>query len=35
MLQKIYGTNYFHIKFLGRTNINYQNGPVLPSAQVF
>jgi hypothetical protein len=24
-----------HIKFLGRTSIKYQNGPVLPPAQVF
>jgi hypothetical protein len=35
MLRKIHGTNFFHIKFLGRTNIKCQNGPVLPPAQVF
>jgi hypothetical protein len=35
MLRKIYGTNFFHIKFLGRISIKYQNGPVLPPAQVF
>jgi hypothetical protein len=35
MLRKIRGTNFFHIKFLDRTNIKYQNGPVLPPAQVF
>jgi hypothetical protein len=34
MLRKIYGTNFFHIKFFGRTNIKFQNGPVLPPAQV-
>jgi hypothetical protein len=27
MLQKIYGTNLFHIKFLDRHNIKCQNGP--------
>jgi hypothetical protein len=31
MLRKILGTNFFDIKFLGRTNIKCQNGP----AQVF
>jgi hypothetical protein len=35
MLRKNHGTNLFHLKFLGRTNIKCQNGPVLPSAQVF
>jgi hypothetical protein len=35
MLRKINGTNSFHIKFLGRINIKCQNGPMLPSAQVF
>jgi hypothetical protein len=35
MLRKIHGTNFFHIKLLGRTNIKCQNGPVLPAAQVF
>jgi hypothetical protein len=28
-------THFFHIKFLDRTNIKCQNGPVLPPAQVF
>jgi hypothetical protein len=35
MLRKIHGTNFFHIKFLGHTNITCQIGPVLPPAQVF
>jgi hypothetical protein len=35
MLGKIHGTNFFHIKFSGRTNIKCQNGPVLPLAPVF
>jgi hypothetical protein len=35
MLRKIHGTNFFHITFLDRTNIKCQNGPVLPSTQVF
>jgi hypothetical protein len=35
MLRKIHGTNFFHIKFLDRTNIKCKNGPVLPPAQVF
>jgi hypothetical protein len=35
MLRKIHGTNLFHIKFLGCNNIKCQNGPVLPTAQVF
>jgi hypothetical protein len=35
MLRQIHGTNIFHITFLGRTNINCQNGQVLPPAQVF
>jgi hypothetical protein len=35
MLRKIYGTNFFHIKFFDRPNNNCQNGPVLPPAQVF
>jgi hypothetical protein len=35
MLRKIHETNFFHIKFLDRTNIKCQNGPVLPPAQVF
>jgi hypothetical protein len=35
MLRKNHGTNFFHIKFLVRTNIKCQNGPVLPPAQVF
>jgi hypothetical protein len=35
MLRKIHGTNFFHIKFLGRLNIKCQNGSVLPPAQVF
>jgi muramidase (phage lysozyme) len=35
MLWKIHGTNFFHIKFLDRTIIKSQNGPVLPPAQVF
>jgi hypothetical protein len=35
MLRKIHGTNLLHTKFLRRININCQNGPVLPSAQVF
>jgi hypothetical protein len=30
-----HGTNFFHIKFLDRTNIKCQNRPVLPPAQVF
>jgi hypothetical protein len=34
MLGKIHGTNFFHIKFLGRTNIGRQNGPGLPPAKV-
>jgi hypothetical protein len=34
-LRKICGTNFFHIKFLVRTNIKCQNEPVLPPAQVF
>jgi hypothetical protein len=34
-LRNIHGTNFFHIKFLERPNIKYQNGPVLPPAQVF
>jgi hypothetical protein len=32
---EIHGTNLFHIKFLGCTNIKCQKGPVLPPAQVF
>jgi hypothetical protein len=35
MLRKIHGSNVFHIKFLGPTNIKCENGPVLPPAQVF
>jgi hypothetical protein len=35
MLRKIHGTNFFHIKFLGRTYIKCQNAPVLPPTQVF
>jgi hypothetical protein len=37
MLRKVHGTNFFHIKFLDRTNTNIkcQNGPVLPPAHVF
>jgi hypothetical protein len=35
MLRKIHGTNFFHIKLLGHTNIKCQNEPVLPPAQVF
>jgi hypothetical protein len=35
MLRKIHGTNFFHIKFMDRTNIKWQNGPVLPPVQVF
>jgi hypothetical protein len=35
MLRKIHGTNFFHIKYLGSTNIKCQNKPVLPPAQVF
>jgi hypothetical protein len=35
MLRKIRGTNFFLRKFLGRTNIKCQNGPLLPPAQVF
>jgi hypothetical protein len=35
MLRKTHGTNFFHIKFLGQTNIKCQNGPVLPLAQAF
>jgi hypothetical protein len=35
MLRKIHGTNFFHIKFLGRTNNKCQNGLVLLPAQVF
>jgi hypothetical protein len=35
MLRKIHGTNFFHIKYLDRTNIKCQNGLVLPPAQVF
>jgi hypothetical protein len=35
MLRKTHGTNFFHIKFFGRTNIKCQNGLVLPPAQVF
>jgi hypothetical protein len=34
-MRKIHGINFFHIKFLDRTNIKCQNGPVLPPAQVF
>jgi hypothetical protein len=33
MLRNIHGTNFYHIKFLGRTNIKCQNGPVLPPPQ--
>jgi hypothetical protein len=32
---EIHGTNFLHIKFSDRPNIKCQNGPVLPSAQVF
>jgi hypothetical protein len=32
MLRKIYGTNFFYVKFLDRT---YIKEPVLPPAQVF
>jgi hypothetical protein len=35
MLRKINVTNFFHIKFLDRSNVKCQNGPVLPPAQVF
>jgi hypothetical protein len=35
MLRKIHGTNFFLIKLLDRTDIKYQNGPVLLPAQVF
>jgi hypothetical protein len=35
MLRRIHGTNFFHIKFLDRSNIKCQNGLVLPPAQVF
>jgi hypothetical protein len=35
MLRKIHGTNFFHIELFDRTDINCQNGPVLPPAQVF
>jgi hypothetical protein len=35
MLRKIHGTNFSHIKFLDRTNIKCQNGPVLHPAQGF
>jgi hypothetical protein len=35
MLRKIHGTNFFHVIFLGRTNIKCQKEPVLPTAQVF
>jgi hypothetical protein len=35
MLRKIHGTKFFHIKFLRRTIMNFQNGPVMPPAQVF
>jgi hypothetical protein len=35
MLRKIHGTNFFHIKFLSRSNIKCQNGRVLPPAQGF
>jgi hypothetical protein len=35
MLRNIHGTNFFYIKFLGRTNFKCLNGPVLPPAQVF
>jgi hypothetical protein len=35
MLRENGGTNFLHIKFLGRSNIKWQNGPVLPPAQVF
>jgi hypothetical protein len=34
MLRKIYGTNFFHIKFLGRKH-QMLNGPVLPPSEVF
>jgi hypothetical protein len=34
MLRIIHGTNFFHIKFLDRTNIKCQNGRVLPPGQV-
>jgi hypothetical protein len=34
MLRKIHGTtwNFFHIKFLVRSNIKYQNGPATSSS---
>jgi hypothetical protein len=35
MLRKIHETNFFHIKVLDRSHIKCQNGPVLPSPQVF
>jgi hypothetical protein len=35
MLRKSHGTNFFHTKFLDRINFKRQNGPVLPSVQVF
>jgi hypothetical protein len=35
MLRKIHGSNFIHIKLLGRTNIKYQNGAVLPPTQAF
>jgi hypothetical protein len=35
MLRNIHGTNFFHIRFLDRTNIKCRNGLVLPPAQVF
>jgi hypothetical protein len=35
MLRKIHGTNFFHYEILGRTKFKFQNGPVLPPAQVF
>jgi hypothetical protein len=35
MLRKIHGTNFFHIKFLSRTNITCQNVPVQPFSSVY
>jgi hypothetical protein len=35
MWRKIHGTNLLRLKFLGRTNVKCQNGPVFPPAQVF
>jgi hypothetical protein len=32
---EIPGTNFFHVNILNRTNIQCQNGQVLPPAQVF